>query len=353
MGWLSICVCGAKSNFDNTKIKKDQKCKHKGDKKNKKSKKHSKESHLDEESLHKSQNDPIEIEKEIVEKKWVNGGTVNYLDDAKSKTDADRQVNPMKIDDLSNDVWLRQVHDQDFDEFHEDTGRSTNESDRETCDIEYDNAVLHSSGASDTAEDEKRVKCTRNEKGNYEEEINLDEFASRSAISGEAEDLSWTSEIEDKRNVAVVKSRHDRNLVERTSSRINFSSKRREKSKAKETKELRNALPPIKKRSCVGTRNSTSTDDEAHKETNKFGFKGTGAPCEQSEIRRKLNSCSFEVRSLEDEKRIGKTRTRREGSMIPRFASFTRQGANSIETDHDQLEIVQNGTSPYDYVAII
>ncbi|XP_018402248.1 PREDICTED: kinesin-like protein KIF2A isoform X2 [Cyphomyrmex costatus] len=159
------------------------------------------------------------------------------------------------------------------------------------------------------------------------------------------------SEIEDRQD-AVLESSFDKKFHERISSRINFSDEKQEKSKAKAVPKKkgtnRNILPPIKGRS----RTETCMDNEelqVHEETNKFGFKRTAASYERNEVRRKLNSCSFEVRPYEDEERSGKEKggktmkIRGEGSMIPRLASPLRQRMNSIKNDSDKSEIVENG----------
>lgn len=333
MDWLSLCVCGTKRNSNDRKNKKDGKRK-----KSKKSKKNSKQKgsrksppFIVDEFLRKSQD---EQPKEITEKEWTNGEIVNYLNDcAKNQIGSNDQTDPLKI----NSSQSYQIGDD-----HEKSERSTGESVRELCDIDYDNVMLHSRCASSTAdENEMQVKCISDEI-EHNEEVDLDESIPR---VGEPEDSSWTSENEDKRDT-ILESSFDRK--ERVSSRINFSKEEQGKAKTKNSlrkKGTKNILPPIKGTS----RAEVCMDNEelqAHGETNKFGFKRTAASHERIEIRRKLNSCSFEVRQFEDEERSGKTtKIRGEGSMIPRLASPLRQGMNLIKNDNDKSEIVQNGTS--------
>ncbi|XP_012235498.1 uncharacterized protein [Linepithema humile] len=347
MGWLSLCVCGAKGNFDDEKAKKSGKRK-----KYKKSKKHFEQEDFShkapplsiDESLLKLQ-DEQQIEKETVKDRWTNASVVDRFDDyAKNQIDGNNRISPTKIDDLPNNPWSYQIHEDrgNLEESRKNSERSVDESDRETRGIDY-NAVLQSRCAlSTTDEDEKQVKYILNEK-EYDEKT-LDESISRSVASGEPEDLSWTSEIEDKQDM-FVESNIDRKSEERTSSRINFSKDQENlKGKISSRKQSRNVLPPIKGRSCVETRNCFDEKSQGHKETNKFGFKKTPVLCEQREIRQKLNSCSFEIRPFEDEERGGKTRTHGEGSMIPRLAFSTRlDRGNSIKSDRNKSKIVQNG----------
>lgn len=341
MDWLSLCVCGTKRNSNDKKNKKDGKRK-----KSKKSKKNSKQKgsrkpppFIVDEFLRKSTQD--EQPKEIVEKEWTNGEIVNYLNDCgKNQIGSNEQIDPLKI----NGSPSYQIGDdrESFEKSLENSERNADESVRESCDIDYDNVMLHSRCASSTAdEDEMQVKCISDET-ERDEEVDLDEYIPR---SGEPEDSSWTSEIEDKRDT-ILKSSFDRR--ERVSSRINFSKEGQGKSKAKNSsrkKGTRDILPPIK-----GTSRAEACVDneelQTHGETNKFGFKRTAASHERMEIRRKLNSCSFEVRQFENEERSGKTaRIRGEGSMIPRLASPLPQGMNLIKNDNDKSEIVQNGIS--------
>ncbi|XP_018313975.1 kinesin-like protein KIF2A isoform X2 [Mycetomoellerius zeteki] len=348
MDWLSLCVCGTKRNSNDRKIKKDGKRK-----KNKKSKKNSKQKgsckelpFIVDEFLRKSQD---EQSKEIAEKDWTNREIVNYLNDCtKNQIASTDQTDPSEVNGSSS----YQISD-DHENFEKDSLKDSEinaESVRELCDIDYyDNAVLHSRSASSTAE--KQVKCISDEK-EHDEDADLDESIPRSSVaSGGPEDSSWTSEIEGRQD-AVLESSFDKKFNERVSSRINFSDEKQEKSKTRAVPKKkgtnRNILPPIKGRS----RTETCMDNEelqAHEETNKFGFKKTAASYERNEIRRKLNSCSFEVRPYEDEEEGGKerggktTKIRGDGSMIPRLASPLRQRMNSIKNDSDKSEIVENG----------
>ncbi|XP_018357909.1 PREDICTED: kinesin-like protein Klp10A isoform X2 [Trachymyrmex cornetzi] len=346
MDWLSLCVCGTKRNSNNRKIKKDGKRK-----KNKKSKKNSKQKgsckelpFIVDEFLRKSQD---EQSKEIAEKDWTNEEIVNYFNDcAKNQIASTDRTDPSEV----NGSPSYQISD-DHESFEKDSLKDSEtnaESVRELCDIDYyNNAMLYSRSASSTAE--KQVKCISDEKKHDEEEY-LDESIPRSVPSRGPEDSSWT-EIESRLD-AVLESCFDKKFDERVSSRINFSDEKQEKSKTRAVPKKkgtnRNILPPIKGRSraetCVN-----NEELQAHEETNKFGFKRTAASHERNEIRRKLNSCSFEVRPYEDEEaggkeRGGKTTTiRGEGSMIPRLASPLRQRMNSSKNDSDKSEIVENG----------
>lgn len=349
MDWLSLCVCGAKSNFDNEKSKRDGKGKKS---KNKKSKKQSKQnkSHKTslsfvDESLRKLQDE--QIENEIIKKEWTNG-KVNCFDDCgKNQVDVNNPTNSTKIDDSPNNRWSYQINDDhgNFEEFRKESSeRNVNEFDRQTHNFDYDdNAVLHSRCASNTVdEDDKQVKCISDKK-EHDEEADLNEFV-RSVTSGEPKGLFWISELEEKQDV-LVEPGFDRKFKERTSSRINFSSKEQTKSKMRisSRKESRNVLPPIKRESCA---ESCMDNEELQRncgEMNKFGFKSSAEFCEQSNIRRKLNSCSFEVQSLENEERSEKTKIRGNGSMIPRFTSPMQQRMNLLKSEDDKTEILQNG----------
>lgn len=384
MDWLSHCVCGTKSKLDDQKkAKKDGNRKRESNKKGKKSKKLSKRkgsqaeqpssSPTVDESSCKLQDEQQQqqFEKKIVERILVNGEAVNCSDDlAKSHIDADLREDATKVvDDSPSDIWSCRIDyrdDLEEDSFHEDLAMSTDELGlTETRSIDYDNdAVLHSRCASMCTADqgEKRVKCAPDEEGRDEEteeeqeeaEENPDEYAARSAICGELEDSSWTSEVEDKSEVTGQS--FDRKRAERTSSRINFSKEKQERCPTKKesfpkktrAKEFKKVLPPIKRRSCTESRNSCiDKKTGGPEETSKFGSEEAAALFrERNEIRRKLNACSFEVRSLMDEERVGKGRTRPEGSLIPRLASPLRQGVNFIKSDSDKSEIAQNGTSP-------
>jgi len=349
MDWLSLCVCGTKRNSIDRKIKKDGKRK-----KNKKSKKNSKQKgsckelpFIVDEFLRKSQD---ERSKEIAEKDWTNGEIVNYFNDcAKNHIASTDRIDPSKVNGSSS----YQISD-DHESFEKDSLKDSEtnaEFVRELCDIDYyDNAMLYSRNASA----EKQVKCISDEK-KHDKEADLDESIPRSVVSQEPEDSSWTSEIESRQDAVLESSLSDKKFDERVSSRINFSDEKQEKSKTrivpKKKGTNRNILPPIKGRS----RAETCMDNEelqALEETNKFGFKRNlrdAASHERNEVRRKLNSCSFEVRPNEDEEgdkkeRGGKTtKIRGEGSMIPRLASPLRQRMNSIKNDSDKSEIMENG----------
>ncbi|XP_032668160.1 uncharacterized protein LOC116842700 isoform X3 [Odontomachus brunneus] len=375
MDWLSLCVCGTKSKLDDQKkVKKDGNRKRESNKKGKKWKKLSKRKGQQQqteqppsslsidESSHKLQDEQQQqhqFEKKIVEKILVNGGAVNCSDLAKSHIDANLREDTTKIDDSPSDIWrIDYREDLEEDSLHEDLATSTGEPGlTETRSIDYDNdAVLHSRCASmcTADQDEKRVKCAPDEKGRDEEveeeeeeaEEDADESAARSAICGEFEDSSWTSEVEDK-SEATGQS-FSRKHAERTSSRINFSKEKQKRSKKTRAKEFEKVLPPIKKKSYAESRNSCIDKkiggSGKSEETSKSGSEEAAALFrERSDIQRKLNACSFEVRSLMDEERIGKGRTRLEGSLIPRLASPLRQGANFIKSDSDKSEIAQNG----------
>ncbi|XP_077265576.1 kinesin-like protein 10A isoform X4 [Temnothorax americanus] len=339
MDWLSLCVCGTKLDSNDRKIEKDGKRK-----KSKKSKKNPKQKgsrkpppFIVDEFLRKSQD---EQPKEIAENERTNGEIVNYLNEcAKNQIGSTDQTDPSKVNG-SPSYQIGSDYERSFEKCFKNSERNASESARKPCDIDYhDNVMLHSRCASSTAdENEKQVKRISDEGEHNEEE--LDESIPR---SGELEDLSWTSEIEDRRD---TESNFDRELGERISSRINFAKEEQGKSRAKASlkkKGARNILPPIKGLSRAEAR-MDNEELQAHGETNKFGFKKSAAFHERLEARRKLNSCSFEVRPFEDEERSGKTtRTRGEGSMIPRLASPPRQGINSIKNDSDKSEIVQNG----------
>lgn len=345
MDWLSLCVCGTKRNSNDRKSKKDGK--HKKSKKSKNSKqKGSRKASpfIVDEFLRKSQDEQLQ---ETAEKEWANGEIVNYFNDyTKNQIGLSDQIDPSKVNG-SLSYQIGDAHES-LERSLKNTERNADESTREPHDIDYhDDAVLHSRCASSTAdENEKQVKYTKDEREHGDEEADLDESIARSVASGEPEDSSWTSELEDRHDTAVESS-FDRKLDERISSRINFSKEKQGKSKAKVSprKGTRNILPPIKGRSRAEIRVNIE-ELQAHGETNKFGFKRIAASHERNEVRQKLNSCSFEIRPFEDEEQGGKaTRTRHEGSMIPRLASPLRQGVNSIKSDSDKSEIAQNGIS--------
>lgn len=340
MDWLSLCVCGTKRDSNNGKIKKDGKRK-----KSKKSKKNSKQKGSSEapfivdEFLRKSQDDQP---KEIAEREWANGEIVNYFNDgAKNQFGSTDRADPSKINGSPS---CQIVDDREiFQKAFKHSERNAGESAREPCDIDhYGNVTLHSRCASSTTgENERQVECISDER-DHNEEVDLDESIPR---SGEPEDSPWTSEIEDSLDT-VRESSFDRKHGERISSRINFSKEEQGKTKVKVSPKKKgtkkNTLPPIKKTS----RGEDNKEPQAHRETNKFGFKKTAASHERIEVRKKLNSCSFEVRPFQAEERGGKTtRIRGEGSMIPRLASPMRQGTNPTKNDNDKSEIVHNGTS--------
>ncbi|XP_028047996.2 uncharacterized protein LOC105828305 isoform X3 [Monomorium pharaonis] len=339
MDWLSLCVCGTKRN--DGKIKKDGKRK-----KGKKSKNNFKRKgscqappFIVEEFLRQSQD---EQPKETAEKEWMNGEIINCFDnrgkDQISSTDqtSPSKVNgspPCRIDDHGN-----------FEESPGSSEKNASESARESrgVDYYYDDEVLHSRSASSIAdEDERQIKDTLDEK-EHDEATDLDEFVPRAVSIGELEDSSWTLEIADRQD-AAPKHSIDRKCGERISSRINFSDEKHVKSKARPAprKGTRNTLPPIKGRARVEALDNEEVQTRG--ETNRFGFKRTVAS-HGNEIRRKLNSCSFEVRPFEDEEQGRKVKTPRgEGSMIPRLASPMRREVNSLKNDNDKSEIVQNG----------
>lgn len=362
-----MCVCGTKSKLDEgqkRKSKEDGSRKREGKKskrpktklsKRKESPREASRTNSIDESARKSP-DERQFEKKIAGRILANGETVNYPDDfsKESQADADpRVVATRMVDDAPSDIWCSRIDDREDleeDSLHdEDLASSADEPGLTTRGIDYDkDVVLHSRCASMCTddEDEKRVKCAPDEEGRDDEEEDPDE--STSAVSGEPEDPFWTSEVEDKKPEANRAAQSvDRKLVERTSSRIHFSNDARESSRKTRAKEvhLRRVLPPIKR-----TFRNSCVDNETRggsKGTSKLDTKATALLFrEQSEIRRKLNSCSFEVRSLADEERVGKARTQPEGSLIPRLASPPlRQGANFAKSDGDQSEIAQNGTS--------
>lgn len=383
MGWLSLCVCGTKSELDDDDRKRAEKNGYlKGEsdrKKSKRSKKLSKHKESQREASlaigdsscklrdEKQQQQQQQLEKEIAERILAK---VNYPDDvAKRQVGADLPADATKVvDDPPSDIWRRRSDDRDDleedleeDSLQEDLARSSADEPglTDTRGIDYDNdaelrwkcAPMCTAGG-----DEKRVKCAPGEgegdKGEEEEEEDPDESASedfrRSAISGEPEDSSWTSEVEDKPEANVATRNLGRRLAERTSSRINFSNDKQASSKKTRAKEHRRVLPPIKRTARAESPRNSCADNETRgsKEARKLG--SDGAPLlsrEQSKIRRKLNSCSFEVRPPVDDERVGKGRTRPEGSLIPRLASPLRQGTNFAKSDSDQPEIVLNGTS--------
>ncbi|XP_072755307.1 kinesin-like protein KIF2A isoform X6 [Anoplolepis gracilipes] len=350
MDWLSLCVCGTKSNIDNKKSQKNgkgKKSKNKSKKQSKQNKSHKTSLSFVDESLRKLQEE--QVESEIIKKEWMNGKVINCFDDcAKNQADVNNHqidhhpTHLTKIDDSPNNRWSYQINDDhnNFEVFCEESER--NEFDRQTCDFDYDNnVVLHSRCASNTDEDDKQVKCISDEK-EQDEEADLNELVSRSMTPEEPED--WVAEFEEKQDV-LVEPGFDRKFVERTSSRINFSGKEQTKSKTRtlSKRESRNVLPPIKRKSCAESRMDNEDLQRNCEEVNKFGFKKSATFCEQSNIRRKLNSCSFEVRSFENEEQRGKTRIRGDGSMIPRLASPMQQGMNLIKSGGDKTEILQNG----------
>lgn len=340
MDWLSLCVCGTKRNSNDGKIKKNGKHK----KKNKKSKKNSKQKgsskappFIIDEFLRKSQDDQV---KEIAEKEWTNGEIVNYLNNgAKNQFGSTDRIDPSKING-SPSCQIVDDHEV-FEKAFKNSEKNADEPAREPRDIDYyGNVMLHSKCPSSTAdENEKQIERISNE-GDCNEDLN--ESIPR---SGEPEDSSWTSEIEDSLETGRESS-SDRKLDERISSRINFSKEEQGRTKAKVSPRKKgtkkNILPPIK-RTSRGEACVDNEEPQAHGKTNKFGFKKTATSHGRIEVRRKLNSCSFEVRP--DEERGGKTtRIRSEGSMIPRLASPMRQGTNPTKNDSDKSEIVHNGT---------
>lgn len=354
MDWLSLCVCGRKSNFDNEKTQKDEKGKKSKRKKSKKQSKQNKSHKTSlafvDESLRKLQDE--QVENEIIKKEWTNGNVINCFDDcAKNQTDVNDPIDLTKINDSPNNRWsyhqINDNHDNSEEFRKESSERNVNEFDLQTHDNDFeydDNVLLHSRCASNTIdEDDKQVKCISNEK-EYDEEADLNEFVSRSMTSGEPED--WISEFEEKQDV-LAEPGFDRKIEERTSSRINFSSKEQAKSETRNSskRESRNILPPIKRKSCTESRIDNEVLQGTCGEMNKFGFKRSAAFCEQSNIRRKLNSCSFEIGSLENEERNAKTRIRADGSMIPRLTSSMQQGMNLIKSGSDKTEALQNGIS--------
>ncbi|XP_029163470.1 kinesin-like protein KIN-14O isoform X3 [Nylanderia fulva] len=348
MGWLSLCVCGTKNNFDEKKNKRDGKDKKS---KNKKSKKQSKQnkSHKTslsfvDETLRKLQDE--QVENEIIKKDWTNG-KINCFDDcAKNQIDVNNPTDLTKIDDAPNNRWSYQIDDDhnNFEELRKESSeRNVTEFDQPTYDFDYDDAVLHSRCASNTVdEDDKQVKCISDEEEHHEE-ADLNEFVLRSVTPGELKGSFWISEFKEKQDV-LVEPGFDRKFEDRTSSKINFSSKEKMKSKTRKElrkesrKESRNILPPIKRESCAESCMDNEELQRNCEEMNKFGFKSS----EQSNIQRKLNSCSFEVRSFEDEERSEKTRIRNNGSMIPRLTSPMQQ-KNLIKSESDKKKNLQNG----------
>ncbi|XP_050466207.1 uncharacterized protein LOC126859218 isoform X3 [Cataglyphis hispanica] len=347
MDWLSLCVCGTKSNLNNEKAQKDGKGKKNKNKKSKQNKSHKPSLSLVDDSFRKLQDE--QVENEIIKKEWTNGKVINCFDDcAKNQVDANNPTDLTKIDDSPNNRWSYQIDDDhdNFKEFRKELlEKNVDEFDQQTRDFDYDdNTVLHSRCASNTLvfdKDDKQVKCISDEK-EHDEEADLNESVSRSVTSGESED--WISEFEEKQDV-LVKPGLNTKFKERTSSRMNFSSEEQTKSKTRisSKRESRNILPPIKRKSCAESRMNNEELQKNCGGVNKFGFKRSAAFCEQSNIRRKLNSCSFEVRSFEDEERNGKTRIRGDGSMIPRLTSSVQQGMNLIKSEGDKTEILQNG----------
>lgn len=349
MDWLSLCVCGAKNNFDNEKTQKDEKGKKNKSKKSKKQSKRNKShktslSFVDE-SLRKLQEE--QVENEILKKEWTNGNVITCFDDyAKNQTNVNHPIDLTKIDDSPNNRWSYQINDNSEEFRKESSKRNVDEFELRTRDDDFDyddNVVLHSRCASNAIdEDDKQVKYISDEK-EHDEEADLNESVSRSMTSGEPED--WISEFEEKQDV-LVEPGFDRKVEERTSFRINFSSKEEQaKSKTRNSskRESRNILPPIKRKSCTESRMNNEELQGTCGEMNKFGFKRSAALCEQSNIRRKLNSCSFEVESFENEERNAKSRIRADGSMIPRLTSTMQQGMNLIKSGNDKTETLQNG----------
>lgn len=348
MDWLSLCVCGAKSNFDNEKTQKDEKGKKNKGKKSKKQSKRNKShktslSFVDE-SLRKLQDE--QVENEIIKKEWTNGNVITCFDDC-AKNQTNHPIDLTKIDDSSNNRWSYQINDNSEEFRKESSEGNVDEFELQTHDDDFDyddNVVLHSRCASNAIdEDDNQVECISDEK-EHDEEADLNESVSRSMTSGEPED--WISEFEEKQDV-LVEPGLDRKVGERTSSRINFSSKERAKSKTRDSskRESRNILPPIKRKSRTESRMDNEELRGTCGEMNKFGFKRSAAFCEQGNIRRKLNSCSFEVESFENEERNAKAKIRSDGSMIPRLTSSMQQGINLIKSGSDKTETLQNGIS--------
>lgn len=380
MGWLSGCVCGAKNKLDDERIKEDEKHKSNNSKKSKESKKNSKEkkthraqSFSIDESLGKSQEQIIE--KDYAKTEWIDGEEVlNRLDNrVKNQIDTNRQIDLETIDvppdnlfsqiDIlsSSSSFSSSQSDtcENFDDSLKDSARNNmgNIEQREIHDIDYDNTVPHLNSVSCTIDEhEKQVKSISDRiESNELQETNFDESIMESMITGETEDLSWTSEIDGKvvNDGTAESNSFVRRYIERTSSRINFPTDDQEKLKTKSslTKECKNFLPSMKKKSSDKTDNLCVDEDESrgHKKTNKFGFKRTAAEIheQKGKVRRKLNSCSFEVGSLERDKHGHgeKTRNRGDESMIPRLASPMRQGLNSIKNDRKKSEVKANGIS--------
>lgn len=346
MGWLSLCVCATKSDDEKSKKKNE---KHK--RKSKKPKKHSEQKKESDkvpslsvdESLRKSQDDKQIENEEIAEKKWMNGEVVDRV----RSHHINDQIDPKIADDSPNNFWSHRSGDS-RENFEESCRKNSADERNILRDIDCDYNTMHLICASSTAddEDEKRVKCITDEK-EHEEETNLDESTSRSAVSGEPEDSSWTSEVEDRRDVAGESSL-DKKLEERISSRINFPNKGQKRQSFKGgtslKKQSKNALPPIKRKSETRSFIYGEEGVKGHEKMNKFAFENDALFCEQSEIRRNLNSCSFEIRTFENVER-GDKKMRGAGSMIPRLLSPI-QGMNSIKRDDGgKSEIVQNGIS--------
>lgn len=352
MGWLSLCVCGTKNNFDKKKNKRDGKGKKnknkKSEKQSRQNKSHKTSLSFVDETLRKLQDE--QVENEIIKNDWnekINektNGKINCFDDcAKNQIDVTNPTDLTKIDNSPNNRWSYRIDDDDdnFEELHKEfSERNVNEFDRQTYDFD-DNAVLYSRCASNTVdEDNKQVKCISDEK-EHDVEMDLNEFVLRSVTSGELKGSFWISKFEEKQD--ILEPSFDGQFEERTSSKISFSCKEKMKSKTRTSsrKESRNVLPPIKRESCAESCMDNEELQRNRGEMNKFDFKSSAAFCEQRNIRRKLNSCSFEVRSFEDEERSEKTRVRANGSMIPRLTSPIQQKNLS---ESDKKKILQNGT---------
>jgi len=342
MDWLSLCVCGAKSK---RKAKKDGK--REASKKSKKSRKHFKRkgsyrasvSSVDD-SLRKSQ-DEGQFREEIMEKKWTNGEIVNCHDErTKNQILAIDRADTGKLSDSLNSTWSCRIEDDcNIEESRE--AKNADESDQETRSVDHrDDAFLSCSRyASNTSSaDEEAENEVEHVTGAKRHDEDVDD-----SISEEPEDSSWISEDGER---PAAEASFDGRFEERISSRINFSNKERGtlRKTALPRRKSRNVLPPIKKRpSYAKTRNCTNNEEPRREQVNKFGFKKDAVFGEQREIRRKLNSCSFEIRPFE--KRSGKAPIRPEGSMIPRLTSSMRQEINSFKSD--KSEITQNGILLY------
>lgn len=345
MGWLSLCVCGAN---DDEKAKRNGTCKPESGKKSKRSRKRSKRKGSCEaspcfagEASRNSQDESQRAEKEIAER--TNGEIVNRRDQYPRRDRIDR-ADPAIPNDSPSDTWSSRIESDRNDDAEESHEGNAQRNAARRCAADHGD-VSHSRCTSSTLDgntENEEVECTWDEKEHDGEEANRpDDSAPRSPLSVEHEDSSWISEADGEDKPATTERSFDRRHEERISSRINLSDDEREISAKKER---RNALPPIKRRPRAKARDRTNNHEKPQREerANKFGFKKSGLFCEQREIRRKLNSCSFEIRPFENEERNGKTtRIRTEGSMIPRLASPVQRETSSLGVD--KSAIVQNG----------